>query len=298
LKKANRRDARSASPAARKGILGGNSADGDHRDGYSPANFLQFFQSLRSTKLCFCRRRKNGPEENIIRRILRRMTSSVERVARHANQKVRETRRPPLFCKHADRQRIFAGVHAASAGCPSYVPAIIHQNARFASARRPREIPTRAHCGTGKVRQLSRRQIFLADLHPVNSRPHGCLDLLRQGNFAILAGRSIQRVAVRYVANNEFVFRLQGLGTGILSGPGLAPQHSRGDDDIERAQTAHNASHSRMQDERTQARILAHEIVTIPQSGVIIRGQADPRYEQKKDSHLEYKKRAEDTNHS
>jgi len=66
----------------------------------------------------------------------------------------------------------------------------------------------------------------------------------------------------------------------------LPPQHSRGDDDIERAKPTDDAAHRWVQDERPNAGIVAQEVVSIPQARVLARRQADPRYEQKDNPHF------------
>jgi len=73
----------------------------------------------------------------------------------------------------------------------------------------------------------------------------------------------------------------------MVSPARLPSQHSRGDDDIERAKSADDPAHGRMQQERPKTRVMAQEVVSIPQGRVLIRGQADPGYEEENHSHFE-----------
>ena len=68
----------------------------------------------------------------------------------------------------------------------------------------------------------------------------------------------------------------------------LTAQHSRGQDDIERAKPCNDAAHGWMQHEGSKAGIVAQEVVAIP--------QAKPREKQQHDAYLEKKKRAENAN--
>jgi hypothetical protein len=276
LKKANGGNSRCASLVASSRIFDRNSPNRNHRDGYRPANLSQFRQPLRGTKPRFRRRRKNRPEENIIRAFVSGFDSSLRRVTRGTHEKLCQSTRMPRLYQHPNRERFFPKVYARSARGPSHIASIIDQDSCFVSYR---QIATGLQDNSRNTDQLARRQIFFSDLQPSDSCTQRVPDPLREGRFAVLACRNIQRKPVSDVTEDEFVAGFQGSGAGILSRAGLSPQHSRGDDDIERAKSSDNAPHRWMQHKRAKAGIVTQEVISIP--------QAKPRQEEKNNAYLE-----------
>ena len=188
LKKANGGDSRGTCFAARSRILDGNSSNGNHRDAYGAAHLSQFRQPLRSAKGCFRRCCKNRPEEKIICAFFRRGDSAAHRVTGSPHERVCPSRGTPRIDQHRNRQRLFPDVHACSSRDPSHVASIIDQDPRRGLCRK---IIASTDRGPRKLQQVPRRQIFLPDLNPLDCCARSILDALRQGRFAVRAGRNI-----------------------------------------------------------------------------------------------------------
>jgi hypothetical protein len=208
--------------------------------------------------------------------LFRRSDSAAYRVAGSAQDKVCQSRSPPRIHQHANRQRLFASVHARSTRSPGHVESIIDHDACLALCR---SALAHSNCRPRKIYQVSSRQIFLSDLNPIDSRTHSTFEALRQGRFAVLARLQVQGLPVSYITDKKCIGFFQRSRARVLHCRGLPPQHSSSDDDIERAQPSDHAAHGWMQQEGPKAGIVTQEVVSVP--------QAEPRHEQEDNSHLE-----------
>lgn len=143
--------------------------------------------------------RKNRAEHNISRAFVRCGTNFLDRVARDAEE---ESRRhegsPAMWCRRIRRK-----MRSACAGGQSDIHAAIHQN--FCPSRiRQRQ------CVLHHLKQLAGREIFLADLDPVDS----CIQIACDGFQETFTH---ERAAVCDVALNQ--------GVTLVARPSVSPRN-------------------------------------------------------------------------
>lgn len=114
-------------------------------------------------------------------------------------------------------------MYALSAGRPSHVISIIHEN----TGRRRKK--TRG--SNGRARQFAEftcGEVFLPNLNPIDARRRSILNAPHQGSFAVSGRRNLERPPIGYVAQNEFTERFQNSGAAFLCSARLPAQHAGG----------------------------------------------------------------------
>jgi hypothetical protein len=211
LKEANGGDSRGAGGETSGGVFQSDPAYSEDGNSHVAANFCEKFQPLRRAEGCFGRGSENGAEEEIIRAGSGGGLRRFERVAGDAREKVvpyvaagRSSGYQTLG--FSNRQGIFTEVNAAGALGDGHIETVVYHDAGCQCAGRPTRWRS---CLRNAAQSFARergavfpRQVFFANLNPIQARGSRCLYFFEQRFDGIFARSNAQAMAVCYIAED------------------------------------------------------------------------------------------------